>query len=89
MSESDSDASVAKPPERRAPSGRAGRGNRMARLLQEEEDEQEEAADKDFYQQDFWADAEEDGDFEYAGDAEGSDRGDSFDSDFGDSTDSL
>ena len=60
----------------------------MARLLQEEEDEQEEAADKDFYQQDFWADAEEDGDFEYAGDAEGSDRGDSFDSDFGDSTES-
>ena len=45
MSDSDdSDDSIVKPPERREPSGRAGRGNRMQKLIAEEEDEKEAVA---------------------------------------------
>lgn len=69
----------------RAPSSRASKGNRMARLLAQEEDAAEEG-DKDFYEQDFWADAE--GDAEYAMDADDEQGNDSFDSDFGDSSES-
>ena len=76
-----SDDEIEKPPERRAPSSRASKGNRMGRLIQEEEDE----ADNEFYQQEFWAEADQDD--EYA-DADDEDGGDSFDSDFGDSTES-
>jgi vacuolar protein sorting-associated protein 72 len=79
MSDSE-DMEIEKPPERRAPSSRASKGNRMARLVAEEEEDE---ADNEFYQQDFWA--EGDGDGEYA-DADDEDGGDSFDSDFGDST---
>lgn len=79
-----SDEEIEKPPERRAPSARASKGSRMQKLIAEEEDEAEEG-DLEFYQQEFWAEAE--GDAEY--DAENEDQaGDSFDSDFGDSTES-
>lgn len=68
---------VDKPPERRAPSSRASKGNRMGRLIQEEEEE----GDTEFYQQEFWNEAE--GDVEYDA-ADEDDAGvDSFDSDFG------
>ena len=78
---------IHKPPERRAPSGRAGRGNRMQRLIAEEEDEEaEDEADKAFYDQGFWADEEADDDFD--GDADDEEGRDSFDSDFGESTSS-
>eukprot|EP00967_Tisochrysis_lutea_P150498 scaffold291306_cov30-Tisochrysis_lutea.AAC.2 len=80
-----SDDEVEQPPARRAPSGRASKGNRMARLLAQEEDEAEEG-DRDFYEQEFWADAE--GDEEFAMDADDEQGNDSFDSDFGDSSDS-
>ena len=85
---SDSDEEIVKPPERRAPSARASKGNRMSRLIADEVDDEdkEDAADKDFYQQGFWADEEEDDDFN--GDADDEDGRDSFDSDFGDSTES-
>jgi hypothetical protein len=73
------------PPAVRAPSSRASKGNRMARLLAQEEDAAEEG-DKDFYEQEFWADAE--GDAEYAMDADDEQGNDSFDSDFGDSSES-
>ena len=94
MSDNDSDdmdyeAEKAKHvPERRAPSGRASKGNRMARLVAEEVDavDGEDDADKDFYKQGFWADEEEDGDFN--ADADDEEGRDSFDSDFGDSTES-
>lgn len=76
---SDSEAA----PAVRAPSSRASKGNRMARLLAQEEDAAEDG-DKDFYEQDFWADAE--GDAEYAMDADDEQGNDSFDSDFGDSS---
>ncbi len=82
---SSDDEEITKPPERRAPSSRASKGNRMSKLIAEEVEE-EDAADKDFYQQGFWADEEEDDDF--AGDADDEDGVDSFDSDFGDSTES-
>jgi len=72
-------------PERRAPSGRASKGNRMARLLAQEEEAPEEG-DADFYEQSFWADAE--GDEEFAMDGDDEAGNDSFDSDFGDSTES-
>lgn len=85
MSDSDSDDSIVKPPERREPSRRGNAGNRMQRLIQEEEVDEEDA-DKDFYQQGFWADEEEDNDFD--GDADDEDARDSFDSDFGDSSES-
>jgi len=79
-----SDEEVEKPPERRAPSSRASKGSRMQKLIAEEEEDAEEG-DVEFYQQDFWAEAE--GDVEY--DAGAEDQGaDSFDSDFGDSTES-
>jgi len=79
-----SDEEIEKPPERRAPSGRASKGNRMSRLLAEEEEDADDA-DKEFYQQSFWEEVEEDGEY----DAEAEDEGaDSFDSDFGDSTES-
>jgi len=89
--EESSDEEIVKPPERRAPSGRAGRGNRMQALMADEleakeDEEEEEEADKSFYTQDFWADEEEDDDF--GGDADDEEARDSFDSDFGDSTDS-
>ena len=80
-----SDDEVEEPPERRAPSGRANRGSRMAKLMAEGEEEQEDQADKEFYDQGFWADAE--GDAEYA-DADDEQAADSFDSDFGESTES-
>jgi vacuolar protein sorting-associated protein 72 len=81
----DSDFPVSKPPERREASSRAGRGNRMSRLIAEEGDEEEEDdADKDFYNQGFWADEEQDDDF--AADADDEEGVDSFDSDFGDSS---
>jgi vacuolar protein sorting-associated protein 72 len=82
---SSEDEEITKPPERRAPSGRASKGNRMSKLLAEEAVD-EDAADKDFYQQGFWADEEADDDF--AGDADDEDGADSFDSDFGESTES-
>jgi len=80
-----SDEEETKPPERRAPSGRASKGNRMQKLIAEEVDEEDEA-DNDFYKQGFWADEEEDNDF--AGDADDEEGVDSFDSDFGDSSES-
>lgn len=84
MAESSDDGyEIEKPPERRAPSSRASKGSRMGKLIAEEEEEAEEG-DKDFYNQDFWAEA--DGDDEYADDADDEAAGDSFDSDFGDST---
>jgi vacuolar protein sorting-associated protein 72 len=82
---SSEDEEITKPPERREPSGRASKGNRMSKLLAEEAVD-EDAADKDFYQQGFWADEEADDDF--AGDADDEDGADSFDSDFGESTES-
>ena len=88
----ESDDEIEAPPERRAPSGRSGRGRNMQKLIAEEEDEKEDeeeeddTGDKSFYTQDFWADAEEDVDF--AGDADDEEARDSFDSDFGDSTES-
>ena len=57
MADDEDDMEVEKPPERRAPSGRASKGNRMGRLIQEEEEEE---GDNDFYQQEFWADEEAD-----------------------------
>mmetsp|Transcript_29448 Transcript_29448/g.48814 ORF Transcript_29448/g.48814 Transcript_29448/m.48814 type:complete len:313 (+) Transcript_29448:3-941(+) len=55
----------------------------MGKLIIEEEDD----ADKEFYQQQFWEEeGEEDG--EYVADADDEAAGDSFDSDFGDSTES-
>lgn len=81
-----SDEDIEKPPERRAPSGRASKGNRMAKLIAEEVDEEEEG-DAEFYQQEFWAEDAEDEDFGGA-DADDEDAADSFDSDFGDSTES-
>lgn len=75
----------ASPPARRAPSARASKGNRMASLIAQEEDEREDDADKEFYEQDFWADAEEDAEYAMEADDEGAD---SFDSDFGDSSES-
>lgn len=86
--ESDDSDEIVKPPERRAPSGRASKGNRMQRLIAEEVDEleTEDTADKDFYEQGFWADEDEDDDF--AADADDEEARDSFDSDFGDSTES-
>ena len=84
---SDSDDDVVKPPERRAPSGRASKGNRMQALIAHEEDEDADEGDKEFYEQEFWAEAEED--IDYAGaEADDEDAVDSFDSDFGDSTES-
>jgi vacuolar protein sorting-associated protein 72 len=85
---SESEEEVEKPPERRAPSGRASKGNRMSRLIAEEASdlEDEDDADKDFYKQGFWAEEEEDVDF--AADADDEEGRDSFDSDFGDSTES-
>jgi len=86
MSDSDSDE-IEKPPERREPSARARKGNRMSQLIAEEGDaDDEDDADKDFYKQDFWAEDEEDMDF--AAEADDEAAGDSFDSDFGDSTES-
>jgi len=82
MAESSDDGyEIEKPPERRAPSSRASKGSRMGKLIAEEEEEE---GDNDFYNQDFWADAE--GDDEYADDADDEAAADSFDSDFGDST---
>jgi len=86
MSDSEEEE-VEKPPERRAPSGRASKGSRMSKLIAEEADEEEDGdGDKEFYNQGFWADEEEDNDFE--GDADDEEGRDSFDSDFGDSTES-
>ena len=67
MSSDESDAE--KPPERRAPSGRAGRGNKMSQLIAEEGDEEDEA-DKDFYKQEFWAEPEDEEDRDFAVDAD-------------------
>ena len=83
MADDEDDMEVEKPPERRAPSGRASKGNRMGRLIQEEEEEE---GDNDFYQQEFWAEAENDAEYDAAD--EGDAGVDSFDSDFGDSTES-
>ena len=47
---SDSDEEMEKPPERRAPSGRGNKGSRMAKLIAEEVDEEEDG-DADFYKQ--------------------------------------
>ena len=82
--ETSSDSEAEAPPERRAPSGRSGRGNRMQNLIADEEDEKEDDADKEFYQQGFWADEDADDDFD--GDADDEEGRDSFDSDFGNST---
>ena len=84
--ETSSDSEAEAPPERRAPSGRSGRGNRMQNLIADEEDEKEDDADKEFYQQGFWADEDADDDFD--GDADDEEGRDSFDSDFGNSTSS-
>ena len=51
-----------------AASQRSGRGNRMQNLIADEEDEKEDDADKEFYQQGFWADEDADDDFD--GDAD-------------------
>ena len=83
---SSSEDEIEAPPERRAPSGRGNKGNRMQRLMADEVEEADEG-DNDFYQQAFWAEAAEDVDY----DAEQEDdeqAHDSFDSDFGDSTES-
>lgn len=82
----DSDSEVEKPPERRAPSSRGSKGNRMAALIRDEVDKmQEDTADKEFYTQEFWAEDEDDADF---ADADDEAARDSFDSDFGDSSES-
>ena len=84
--ESSSDE-IMKPPERRELSSRGNKGNRMSRLIAEEADDEADEGDKEFYEQGFWADEEEDDDFA-AEDADDEEARDSFDSDFGDSSDS-
>ncbi|KAJ1626860.1 YL1 nuclear protein-domain-containing protein [Pavlovales sp. CCMP2436] len=72
MSDSEPSEEEPAPEERKALPARANRGNRMEKLVQEEEANQAEA---EFYQQSFWADA--DGDDEFvetsASDSEASD----------------